>query len=134
MPIPRRYLYKSGRQIREERLRNAARKEMKQQIQEIRKQKRQQGEQIEPGTLTEACFHFDRKYKLCMFLRCNPGQCDGICPNWKTFEKKFVRKYGRSKHITRGYMDWYDLVTNHKWKSALIPASDNRNISQKTFG
>ena len=100
--------FKSGREIREEKLRKANAKAIIEQMDNVE----------EDGTLKGICF---RNIKgVCYLVANDPAPCRGICVNWRTFK--------RSKD-GKGYMDWYDLIEERT--SAFT--HDNRVI-QTTFG
>ena len=104
-------IFKSGKEIREAKLKKAFALEILKDV----------PEQEIPHTYTRACFHNQKG--ICYFVSNDPDPCHGICPNWKTYSKSFIRSLGKS----REYMDWYMLV-----KPALV-RNESRAIVQTMF-
>lgn len=116
--------YRTGKQIRDDKLKKAVQARLKK---AMSKKKRK------TPTLHDACY-FLRK-GMCCFLAAHPEEPNCICPNWCTFIKSIVRKYGKSKHVTNGFMDWSDLMQNKRYKHLLIRTHtlQDKEMLQVTF-
>lgn len=70
---------------------------MEKEIREVRS-----GERPKP-TIIESCTYYHGE---CHFVRNDPGECNGICPNWKTWNRVFAIMIGYKGDMP---MDWFDL-------------------------
>lgn len=57
-------------------------------------------------SLEGECFFNDGG--TCTFLIADPVPCDGMCPQWKSCNKRIKRAFKKS-HKT--FVEWYDIVT-----------------------
>ena len=106
--------YMTGAQIREKRLREI---QLEKDYPVKKRAKPRKFPDVKAPRLV--CQHLKRKGNICRFISNDPGPCRGICPNWCTFNAKFIREWGRSKNVKREYMDWADLMHSPKYKGLL---------------